>query len=133
MNHSQGGHKLGGQHWADIPNAEFLRKGHDVNITPIGNQSEYFFDASGRTDHHHAEWRIGKIAPRMGDALAEGEGCAGCGVKGFLAARDVCRASENNEMLILILMNVRRRAVTRVRDDLNDRICAVGVGGGYTD
>jgi hypothetical protein len=115
---SNDGQELGGQHWADIPNAEFLRKGHDVNITPLGNQSEYFFDASGRTDHHHAEWRIRKIAPRMGDALAEGDGRAGCGVKGFVAARDACRASENNEMLVLILMNVYGRAVTMLRDDL---------------
>jgi hypothetical protein len=22
----------GGQHWADIPNVEFLRKGHDVSL-----------------------------------------------------------------------------------------------------
>jgi hypothetical protein len=69
----------------------------------------------------------------MGDALAEGDSCARCGVKGFVAARDVCRAFQNNEMLVLILMKVRRRAVTRVRDDLNDRICAVRVRGGYTD
>ena len=118
LTYRRDGHKLGGEHWADIPNAEFFRKGHDVNITPLGNQSEYFFAASGRRNHHHAERRIGKIAPGMGDALAEGDSCARCGVKGFVAARDVCRAFQNNEMLVLILMNVRRRAVTRVRDDL---------------
>jgi hypothetical protein len=30
--------KLRGQHWADITNPEFLRKGLDVDITPFGNQ-----------------------------------------------------------------------------------------------
>ena len=54
-----------GQHWADITNPEFFRKGHDVDITFLGNQSEYFFDASGRSNHHHAERRTGKIAPGM--------------------------------------------------------------------
>jgi hypothetical protein len=118
---------------ADILNPEFLRKGHDVDITPLGNQSEYFFDASGRSNHYHAERRIGKIAPGMGDALAEGDSRTRCGVKGIVAARDACRTFQSNEMLTLILMNVRGRAVTSVRDDLNDRICAVRVCGGYTD
>ena len=125
--------ELGGQHWADIPNPESLRKGLDVDITSLGNQWEYFFDASGRSNHHHAERRTGKIAPGMGDALAEGDSRTRCGVKGFVAARDACRAFQNNEMLILNLMEVHGRAVTSVRDDLNDRICAVRVRRGYTD
>ena len=130
---SNDGQELGGQHWADIPNPESLRKGLDVDITSLGNQWEYFFDASGRSNHHHAERRTGKIAPGMGDALAEGDSRTRCGVKGFVAGRDACRAFQNNEMLILILMNVHGRAVTSVRDDLNDRICAVRVRRGYTD
>jgi hypothetical protein len=31
------------------------------------------------------------------------------------------------------LMNVQRRTVTSVRDDLNDRIRAVRLGSGYSD
>jgi len=50
----------------------------------------------------------------MGDAFAEGDSCARCGVKGFVVVRDVCRAFQNNEMLVLILMNVHGRAVTRI-------------------
>ena len=130
---SNDGQELGGQHWADIPNPESLRKGLDVDITSLANQWEYFFDASGRSNHHHAERRTGKIAPGMGDALAEGDSSTRCGVKGLVAARDACRAFQNNEMLILNLMNVHGRAVTSVRDDLNDRICAVRVRRGYTD
>ena len=130
---SKDGQELGGQHWADIPNPESLRKGLDVDITSLGNQWEYFFDASGRSNHHHAERRTGKIAPGMGDALAEGDSSTRCGVKGLVAARDACRAFQNNEMLILNLMEVHGRAVTSVRDDLNDRICAVRVRRGYTD
>jgi len=134
LTYRQGGHKLGGQRWPEIPNTEFLRKGHDVtNITPLGYESEYFFATSRRNNHHHAKRRIGRIAPGMGDALAEGDGCACGGVKGLVAARDACRAFQSNEMLVLILMNVDGRAVTRVRDDLNDGICAVRVRGGYTD
>jgi hypothetical protein len=69
----------------------------------------------------------------MGNALAEGDGCAGGGVKGFVAARNACRALQNNKMLVLILVNVHGRAVTRVGDSLNDRIHAVRVRGGYAD
>jgi hypothetical protein len=38
----------------------------------------------------------------MWDTLAEGDGCAGCGVKGFVAVRDACRAFQNDEILVLI-------------------------------
>jgi hypothetical protein len=69
----------------------------------------------------------------MGDAFAEGDSCARCGVKGFVAVRDAYGAFQNNEMLVVILMNVHGRSVTRIRDDLNDRICAVRVCAGYTD
>jgi hypothetical protein len=58
----------------------------------------------------------------MGDAFAEGDSCARWGIKGFVAVRDACRALQNNDMLVLILMNVHRRAVTRVRDDFDNRI-----------
>ena len=88
---SNDGQKLGGQHWGDITNPEFLRKGLDIDITPLGNQWEYFFDASGRSNHHHAERRPGKIAPGMGDVLAEGDSRTRWGVKGLVAARDACR------------------------------------------
>lgn len=47
--------------------------------------------------------------------------------------RDVCGALQNNEVLVLILMNVQRRTVTSVRDDLNDRIRAVRLRSGYSD
>jgi hypothetical protein len=104
--------KLGEQHRADITNPELLRKRHDVDIIPLCNQWEYFFDACWRSNHHHVERGTGKIAPGMGNALAEGDGRTRCGVKGFVAARDACRAFENNEMLILNLMNVHGRAVT---------------------
>ena len=114
------GHKLGGEHWADNPNAKFLGKRHDVNVTPVGNQSEYCFAASGRSNHHHAERRIGEVAPGVGDTLAEGDSCPDCGVKGFVAIDDARRAFQNDEMLVFILMNVNGGAVTRVRDDLND-------------
>ena len=94
---SNDGQELGGQHWADITNPEFLRKDIDVDITPLGDQWEYFFDASGRSNHHHAERRTGKVAPGMGDALAEGDSRPRCGVKGLAAARDACCAFQNNE------------------------------------
>ena len=79
---------------------------------------------SGEWETLHQAW---------GYALAEGDACAGGGVQGLVAARDACRAFQNNEMLILNLMDVHGRAVTRVRDDLNDRICAVRFRRGYAD
>jgi hypothetical protein len=73
--------KLGEQHRADITNPELLRKRHDVDIIPLCNQWEYPFNACWRSNHHHVERGTGKIAPGMGNALAEGDGRTRCGVK----------------------------------------------------
>jgi hypothetical protein len=63
------------------------------------------------------------------DTPAESDGFARCGVKRFVAIRDARGAFQDKEMLIFVLVNVYWRAVASLRDDLNDRICAVGVRG----
>jgi hypothetical protein len=63
------------------------------------------------------------------DTPAEANDFASCGVKRFVPVCDARRAVQNREMLIFVLVNVYRRAVASLRDDLNDRICAVGVRG----
>jgi hypothetical protein len=56
----------------------------------------------------------------MGNILGETDSGADSGVKCFVTARDTRRTFQDEKVLILILMDVHRRAVTGAGDDLND-------------
>ena len=56
----------------------------------------------------------------MGNILIENDSGAGCDIEYLVAARDTCRTFNDENVLILVLMDVHRRAVTRAGDDLND-------------
>jgi hypothetical protein len=59
----------------------------------------------------------------MADILSEYDSRAGWGVE-CLSPYDTCHAFRNEKVLVLILMDMHRCALTRAREYLNDRIGA---------
>src|ERR1700722_20232778 len=53
-------------------------------------------------------------------------------VERLVTAHDACGTFQNEEMLVLILMNMHRRAVARMREYFDDRIGTVRLRGRHT-
>jgi hypothetical protein len=128
----QSGYKLTRAVSGRYANTELFREGHDVNVIAWRSIGVLLrsLQAKQLPPCGAENW---KDCSKRGDAFAESDRCAGIGVKGFVAVHDPCRPFQNEDMLVLILMNVHRRAVTSIRDDLNDRIGVPCVRGGYAD
>src|SRR5260370_37359396 len=65
-----------------------------------------------------------RITPGMRHAPLDGNACAGGRVPSPVADRDVERAFQHDEMLLLLAVDVQRHAVVRIGHDLDDGIGA---------
>jgi hypothetical protein len=61
----------------------------------------------------------------MRHAFADGDRRTGADFYSTVSIRDDRLTPQNNEVLLLIIMNVHGHTVSRVRDNLQDRIGAV--------
>src|SRR5260370_15769859 len=64
-------------------------------------------------------------------ALAHGNCCTGRDIQSYIANDDVQRPLQDEEMLVLVLVNVYRHTIARIRDYLKhgiDTLCLLGRG-----
>jgi hypothetical protein len=122
------------QRWADNEAAKSVCKGCYLIIVtafPGCDLPEQFLNMPGRKNHQHSNGHFRQIAPGMRIALAHGNCRTRRNVQSYIANDDVQRPLQDKEMLILVVVNVHRHAIARIRDYLKhgiDTLCLLGRG-----
>ena len=112
---------------------EFPSNRGKIRFFSFDDQTHWVFAPARRYQHDDAQIGIRAIAPRVRNASPQAHKVPGLSIEDFVAVGDSCRPFDNERMFVLSFMDMQWRAVARTRQDLDERIEALGVFGGHAD
>ena len=103
----------------------------NVDQTATCDDAQGFLDTAGITNRRDPQPQIRAVAPGMRNVPGKCDHRSSFRIEYPIAQREARCPFQHKEIFVLILMDMQRRAVAGVRNNLDERVCAVCIGRGH--